>query len=80
MFEHKLGRGWQNWKTAQIIAIISHLEKYVHTVYLFKNVLENEVVFQNLPVYQKSVPNTLKVHIYGYLYHWAVQVYISIHM
>ena len=32
--------------------------------------------FQNLPVYQKSVPNTLKVHIY--LYHWA-QVYIYIY-
>ena len=41
------------------------------TQFPFKKCARKWSCFQNLPVYQKSVPNTLKVHIY--LYHWAVQ-------
>ena len=71
----QVGKGLAKLKTAQNIAIISHLEKYVHTVTFSKKYARKWGCFQNLPVYQKSVPSTLKVHIY--LYHWAVQVLIT---
>ena len=49
----KVGKGLAKLKTAQNIAIISHLEKYVHTVYLLKHVLENEVFFRICPFTKK---------------------------
>ena len=42
----------------------------------FKKCARKWGCFQNLPVYHKNVPNTLKVHIY--LYHWAVQEVLTI--
>ena len=69
----QVGKGLAKLKTAQIIAIISHLENMSTQLPVHK-CARKWGCFQNLPVYQKSVLNTLKVHIY--LYHWAAQDYI----
>ena len=70
----QVGKGLEKLKTAQNIDIISHLAtwKNMSTQLPFKECAPEWGCFQNLPVYQKSVPNTLKAHIY--LYHWAAQV------
>ena len=68
----QVGKGLAKLKTAQNIAIISHLEKYVHTV-TFKKICSKMRLFSESARLPKKCTKHPKRHIY--LYHWAVQVY-----